>query len=84
MAARSRAHASAATRRINAERGAPSAVVWQRNYFEHIIRDETALNRIREYIIANPLRWTLDRENHTTAAPLIEEDDYRRITGGQT
>ena len=37
--------------------------VWQRNYYEHIIRNEKELNKIREYIINNPLRWHLDREN---------------------
>lgn len=37
--------------------------LWQRNYYEHIIRDEDSLNRIREYIATNPLRWELDREN---------------------
>lgn len=36
---------------------------WQRNYYEHIIHDEKSLNRIREYIATNPLRWELDREN---------------------
>jgi REP element-mobilizing transposase RayT len=47
---------SAATERINALRGTPSAPVWQRNYYEHIIRDEKSLNRIRQYIAENPLR----------------------------
>jgi REP element-mobilizing transposase RayT len=37
--------------------------VWQRNYYEHVIRDETDLNRIRQYIDENPLRWELDEEN---------------------
>ncbi len=37
--------------------------LWQRNYYEHIIRDEESLNRIREYIANNPLQWDLDREN---------------------
>jgi len=37
--------------------------LWQRSYYEHIIRDEESLNRIREYIGTNPLRWQLDREN---------------------
>ena len=37
--------------------------LWQRNYYEHIIRHEEALNRAREYIVLNPLRWYLDREN---------------------
>ena len=36
---------------------------WHRNYYEHIIRNETDLNQIREYIITNPLKWELDKEN---------------------
>ncbi len=35
--------------------------IWQRNYYEHIIQDEQALNVIREYIINNPLKWELDK-----------------------
>jgi len=34
--------------------------IWQRNYHEHIIRDENELNRIREYIINNPKNWETD------------------------
>ena len=37
--------------------------LWQRNYYEHIIRDEESLNRIRRYIAENPGRWPYDREN---------------------
>ena len=37
--------------------------LWQRNYYEHIIRDERELNRIREYIVNNPAQWDMDREN---------------------
>ena len=36
---------------------------FQRNYHEHIVRNENELNRIREYIINNPLQWQFDREN---------------------
>jgi len=54
---------SAVTRQINALRNAPGAPVWQRNYYEHIIRNEQALNAIRRYIVENPLRWHLDRYN---------------------
>ncbi len=36
--------------------------LWQRNYYEHIIRNEKELNRIREYILNNPLKWELDEE----------------------
>jgi putative transposase len=39
--------------------------LWQRNYYEHIIRNETELNKIREYIINNPLNWETD-ENYRT------------------
>lgn len=35
--------------------------LWQRNYYEHIIRDETALLRLQEYILDNPLHWTADQ-----------------------
>ena len=37
--------------------------VWQRNYFEHIIRDDGELNRIRQYILDNPAKWDMDRNN---------------------
>ena len=37
--------------------------LWQRNYYEHIIRDENELACIRQYIIDNPMRWEMDREN---------------------
>ncbi len=41
----------------------PGKNVWQRNYFEHIIRDDDDLNRIRKYIVENPAKWEIDREN---------------------
>ncbi len=54
---------SAATKRINVLRVSPGAKVWQRGYWEHIIRHDRALDRIREYIATNPARWALDPEN---------------------
>ncbi|HXQ22545.1 MAG TPA: transposase [Candidatus Acidoferrales bacterium] len=54
---------SLTTRRINRARRTPAAPVWQRNYYEHIVRNNEELNRIRAYIAANPMRWDLDREN---------------------
>ncbi len=54
---------SAVTKRINDLRGAPYKPVWQRNYYEHVIRNEDELNEIREYIVNNPLKWDLDSEN---------------------
>jgi len=39
--------------------------IWQRNYFESVIRNESELNAIRKYIYENPLKWDLDHErNH--------------------
>lgn len=55
-----RAFKSAVTKRVNELRGIPGAKLWQRNYWEHIIRDESDLNRIREYIQTNPARWEKD------------------------
>ena len=37
--------------------------LWQRNYYEHIIRDERELERIREYILNNPANWATDEDN---------------------
>jgi REP element-mobilizing transposase RayT len=61
-------------------RGAPPesvpAHIWHENYYEHIIRNEEELDRIREYICTNPLRWPYDVENpgcSREAADDIEE-----------
>lgn len=54
---------SAVTKRINEHRGMPGAPVWQRNYYEHVIRNDESLNRIRAYITTNPIRWDEDEEN---------------------
>ena len=37
--------------------------IWQRSFYDHVIRDDDDLNRVREYIQNNPLRWALDEEN---------------------
>ena len=63
---------SIATKRMRAL--GHSSFAWQRNYYEHIVRDEDSLNRIREYILTNPLRWDLDRENPERKG----EDDFDR------
>jgi REP element-mobilizing transposase RayT len=42
--------------------------LWQRNYYEHIIRGEDSLNRVRRYIADNPTQWEIDRENPTASA----------------
>jgi putative transposase len=48
------------TRRINALRDSPGARVWQRNYYERVIRDDDELARARAYIADNPARWADD------------------------
>lgn len=48
------------SKQINIIRNTSGVPVWQRNYYEHIIRNEPELNRIREYIINNPLNWQKD------------------------
>lgn len=69
------------SRRINEYRHTPGMPVWQRNYYEHIIRNEESLNRIRQYIADNPLQWALDRENPvvraTHASPQQEDESWR-------
>ena len=37
--------------------------LWQRNYFERVIRNEREVNRIRHYIVNNPLLWDNDENN---------------------
>jgi putative transposase len=54
---------TASIKRINAIRRTPGLPVWQRNYYDRVIRDERELFTIREYIRDNPLRWAEDREN---------------------
>jgi putative transposase len=82
---------SAVTARINQIRGTPAAPVWQRNYYEHIIRNERSLNHIRQYILDNPARWQFDRENPEATEPepenvwrdLCRGDRRVALPGGQ-
>ncbi|OGN93222.1 MAG: hypothetical protein A2Z71_01995 [Chloroflexi bacterium RBG_13_50_21] len=48
---------------VNLFRGTPGIPVWQRNYYEHIIRDQDELINIHNYILSNPDHWTDDPEN---------------------
>jgi putative transposase len=67
---------STVTKRINLIREAPALPFWQRNYYEHIIRNEIELSRIGEYIENNPLKWELDRENPQSKNFNLEHDLY--------
>jgi len=53
------------TKKINLLRDTEGEVLWQRNYYEHIIRDDNDFNRIYHYIEDNPAAWSLDEENPT-------------------
>ncbi len=55
--------------RINAARGTPGAPIWQRNFYDHIVRDQEDLERIRSYIAGNPGRWAEDEENEDLYNP---------------
>ncbi len=37
--------------------------LWQRNYYEHVVRNDASLQRLRTYILANPAQWPFDEEN---------------------
>lgn len=54
---------SVTTKRINQMRGTPAVPVWQRNYYEHIVRNDKEMDRIRQYVVNNPMQWYYDREN---------------------
>jgi hypothetical protein len=58
-----RAFKARCTHAINEIRNTPGHPLWQRNYYEYIIRSEEEMNRIREYIINNPLKWSEDEDN---------------------
>ncbi len=50
-------------RRINEQQRSPGRSIWQRGYYDHIIRDEEGIEKITEYIRCNPIRWAEDRNN---------------------
>jgi len=58
-----RSFKSTTTKQINQMRQTPMQPLWQRNYFEHVIRDDNELTRIHQYIINNSKRWEEDNLN---------------------
>ena len=69
---------SAVTHRVNRIRNTPGAVLWQRNYYERVVRDAKELDAIRKYILENPTRWAFDHNNPERSAesdPLPWEQD---------
>jgi len=60
---------SIVTKRINGLQNVSGRPIWQRNYYEHIIRNEPEMDRITRYIESNPLRWMEDNENPNRVVP---------------
>jgi len=58
-----RSYKSAVTKLIRRDRNNPNDIVWQRNYYESIVRTKEALGHIRQYIKDNPVNWGKDVEN---------------------
>jgi REP-associated tyrosine transposase len=58
------------TQRLNSARGTPGARLWQRNYYEHVVRGGESLDGIRRYIFENPAHWESDPENPRAARPV--------------
>jgi len=54
---------STTTKQINLLNNSPGNPVWHRNYYEHIIRNDTSYEKISEYIMNNPLNWQKDEYN---------------------
>ena len=55
--------------RLGLSSGSSGRSIWQRNYYDHVIRDDAALTRIRQYIADNPFRWAEDPENPARQLP---------------
>ena len=58
-----RGYKGAATKQINRIRNTPGTPVWQRNFYERVVRDECEANNTRRYINNNQMQWHLDRLN---------------------
>jgi len=52
--------------------------LWQRGYYDHVIRGDESLAKIREYIAINPIRWSLDRENPANIGSVAQRARLRR------
>ena len=61
-----RSFKSAATKKVHGSTNYKEGRIWQRNYYEHVIRNERDYQAICDYILANPLNWEKDGEYSTT------------------
>jgi len=65
-----RSFKSAVTKRTNEKSDVMVSNPWQRNYYDHVIRNEHDLDRVRQYIAENPLKWDMD-ENNSNMSKLV-------------
>jgi REP element-mobilizing transposase RayT len=68
-----------AATRVNKLRGVVGVPVWQKSFYDRIIRDDFELGRIQEYIRNNPMKWAEDRDNPVSSkfgSPAKSIDDY--------
>ena len=58
-----RAFKSISAIQVNRQLGVKDQPLWQRNYYDHVIRDQDDLNRVRQYVLDNPINWEQDKNN---------------------
>ncbi|MFH0773852.1 MAG: transposase [bacterium] len=79
---------SVTTRQIRIIMGNPEFLVWQRNYHEHIIRNEIEYLKIKKYIQQNPIMWERDRNNpkiisnNSVDFEALRQDEFQSGDGG--
>jgi len=69
---------SAVTKQIN-QTYAANSFSWQKSYYDHIIRNEKSLQKIREYIRNNPAKWEEDIENEEFLQKLSKEEQEKKV-----
>jgi REP element-mobilizing transposase RayT len=62
------AYKSITTRKI--QKISNNKFLWQRSFYDHVIRDDNDMLRIQQYIVNNPFKWLLDRNNFESKVPL--------------
>jgi len=67
------------TRKINEIRATPGLPRWQRNYYEHVIRNKDEWNNIRTYIAENPLKWELDENHPRRIGPRGKQEELKKL-----
>ena len=61
-----------------------SDFVWQRSFYDHVIRNDRSLDKIREYIVNNPINWTEDEENINCITKQSSEQVSTPLRGSDT